>query len=193
VSAPVFYYDTNSPYAYLAAARIDHLLPDAEWHPIAFGIVLRELGRVPWSLGPERDKGMAEIERRAAERGLPPVRWAEGWPVDTYSLAPLRALEFADERGAQRELARALYRRMFGEGASLAEVDNVLRSAGEAGLDPEEVRAALEDDRVKNRLREHTDEAMALGVIGVPTVVVGGAVFWGDDRLEDATAAATGA
>jgi 2-hydroxychromene-2-carboxylate isomerase len=190
MSAPVFYYDTNSPYAYLAAKRVDELLPDVTWQPIAFGIVLRELGRVPWSLGPGRDEGMAEIERRAAERGLPPVRWPEGWPVDTYSLAPLRALEFAEERGRQRELASALYRLIFEEGASLAEVDNVLRAAGEAGLDPEEVRAALDDDGVKDRLREHTDEAMALGVIGVPTVVVDGAVFWGDDRLEDAAAAA---
>ena len=189
MSAPVFYYDTNSPYAYLAAKRVDELLPDVTWQPIAFGIVLRELGRVPWSLGPGRDEGMAEIERRAAERGLPPVRWPEGWPVDTYSLAPLRALEFADERGRQRELAWALYRLIFEEGASLAEVDNVLRAAGEAGLDPEEVRVALDDDGVKDRLREHTDEAMALGVIGVPTVVVDGAVFWGDDRLEDAAAA----
>jgi 2-hydroxychromene-2-carboxylate isomerase len=192
MSAPVFYYDTNSPYAYLAAKRVDELLPDVTWQPIAFGIVLRELGRVPWSLGPGRDEGMAEIERRAAERGLPPVRWPEGWPVDTYSLAPLRALEFADERGRQRELARALYGLIFGEGASLAEVDNVLRAAAEAGLDPEEVRAALDDDGVKDRLREHTDEAMALGVIGVPTVVVDGTVFWGDDHLEDAAAAASG-
>jgi 2-hydroxychromene-2-carboxylate isomerase len=190
LSAPVFYYDTNSPYAYLAAQRVDEVLPGVTWRPIAFGIVLREFGRVPWSLGPQRDAGMAEVERRAAERGLPAVRWPDGWPVDTYSLAPLRALEFADERGVQRELARALYRRNFEAGASVAEVDNVLHAAGDAGLDPEEVRSALDDDRIKDRLREHTDEAMALGVIGVPTVVVDGAAFWGDDRLEDAAAAA---
>ena len=71
-------------------------------------------------------------------------------------------------------------------------MDNVLRAAAEAGLDPDEVRAALEDDGVKDRLREHTDEALELGVIGVPTVVVDGTVFWGDDHLEDAAAAAAG-
>ena len=54
------------------------------------------------------------------------------------------------------------------------------------------MRAALDDDRVKDRLREHTDEALELGVIGVPTVVVDGTVFWGDDHLEDAAAAAAG-
>ena len=85
MSAPVFYYDTNSPYAYLAAMRVDDLVPDVEWRPMAFGIVVRQTGKVPWSFGPERPEGQAEIERRAAERGLPPVRWVEGWPVEVMS------------------------------------------------------------------------------------------------------------
>jgi 2-hydroxychromene-2-carboxylate isomerase len=42
---------------------------------------------------------------------------------------------------------------------------------------------------VKDRLREVTDEAAERGVIGVPTVAVGGELFWGDDRLEEAAAA----
>jgi 2-hydroxychromene-2-carboxylate isomerase len=192
VTGPLFLYDTNSPYAYLAAMRVDEVVPGVEWRPIAFGFVLRELGRTPWSMGPEREDGQAEVQRRAAERGLPEVRWADGWPVDTYSLAPLRALVFADERGRQRELAHALYRRMFADGRPLSDVDVVLDAAAEVGLDPEEVRAALDDPSVKDRLRENTDHALAAGVVGVPSVVVDGAVYWGDDRLEDAAAAASG-
>jgi hypothetical protein len=47
VSTPaVVYYDFNSPYAYLAAERIDRLIPDAEWRPIAFAILLGQLGRL---------------------------------------------------------------------------------------------------------------------------------------------------
>jgi 2-hydroxychromene-2-carboxylate isomerase len=42
----VFYYDFNSAYAYLAAERIEGLLPDAEWRPIAFAILLARLGRL---------------------------------------------------------------------------------------------------------------------------------------------------
>jgi 2-hydroxychromene-2-carboxylate isomerase len=37
-------------------------------------------------------------------------------------------------------------------------------------------------------LRAATDEAADRGVIGVPTVVVGGEAYWGDDRLEEAAA-----
>jgi 2-hydroxychromene-2-carboxylate isomerase len=42
---------------------------------------------------------------------------------------------------------------------------------------------------VKDALRAATDEAIALGVPGVPTVAVGERLFWGDDALEDAAAA----
>ena len=43
---------------------------------------------------------------------------------------------------------------------------------------------------MKDALRAATEEAAARGVVGVPTVVVGDEVFWGDDRLEEAAAAA---
>ena len=38
---------------------------------------------------------------------------------------------------------------------------------------------------MKDALRAATEEAAARGVVGVPSVVVGDQVFWGDDRLED--------
>jgi 2-hydroxychromene-2-carboxylate isomerase len=49
--APVFYFDYSPPYAYLAAMRIGDLLPCAIWRPIAFGALIRQIGKVPWSLG----------------------------------------------------------------------------------------------------------------------------------------------
>jgi 2-hydroxychromene-2-carboxylate isomerase len=79
---------------------------------------------------------------------------------------------------------------MFAEGASLAEEDNVLRAGEDVGFERDELQASFDDPRIKDRLRAHTEEAMATGVIGVPSVVVNGAVFWGDDRLEDAAAVA---
>ena len=48
--------------------------------------------------------------------------------------------------------------------------------------------AATSDQAIKDELRANTDRALADGVFGVPTVVAGGEVFWGDDRLEAAAA-----
>jgi 2-hydroxychromene-2-carboxylate isomerase len=73
----------------------------------------------------------------------------------------------------------------------MAEPENVLEAARAVGLDPGEVSARIGEQEVKDRLRAYTDEAIGLGAVGVPTVAVGGELFWGDDRLEDAAAAAS--
>ncbi len=193
VTRPVFYYDLSSPFAYLAAERIDELLPSALWRPISFGILLRESGRVPWSLDPAtRPGGIAEVERRAAERGLAPVRWPAGWPADSYSITPLRALYFAERSGRLKQLTRELFRVMFAEGTPLDELEATLAAARACGFDAGDVRASIESDSVRKRLRDATAEAIERGVVGVPTVAVGDELFWGDDRLEEAAAAAGG-
>ncbi len=192
LTRPVFYYDVSSPYAYLAAERIDELIPDAVWRPVSFGIVLRETGRVPWSLNPEtRPAGIAEVERRAAARGLPPVRWPDGWPADSYSITPLRALYFADTKGKLKELTHELFHTMFAEGTALDELEPTLDAARKCGLDVGEVRAAIERDDIRKALRGATAAAIKRGVVGVPTVAVDDNLFWGDDQLEPASTATT--
>ena len=66
----------------------------------------------------------------------------------------------------------------------LHEVNTRIASA----LDPDEVRAHVADDDVKQTVKDATDAAIELGVFGVPTVQVGDELFWGDDRLEEAAA-----
>jgi 2-hydroxychromene-2-carboxylate isomerase len=187
----VFYYDLNSPYAWLAAERVNSVLPmPPVWQPISFGFILRHNGRTPWSMGPERDEGVAEVERRAAERGLPELRWPEAWPVGTYSLAPLRAAVYAAEIGKVVAFSLAAFRQQFNAGRGLNEIDNVVLAAAACELHPNALLKAIERQTIKDRLREATEEAIELGVEGVPTVRVGDELFWGDDRLEEAAAAA---
>ena len=75
---------------------------------------------------------------------------------------------------------------MFVEGRDFADLDTTLDAAERAGMDREEVRAGIQRQDVKDRLRASTEEALARGVTGVPTVAVGDELFWGDDQLEAA-------
>ena len=127
---------------------------------------------------------MAECERRAAERGLPPMSWPPDWPIGSYTLEPVRALQAAKADGRERELARALYARNFVTGEGLKDSAVVRSCWAEAGLDA--ARYDDELDAAKEPLRVATEAAIAEGVYGVPTVTVGGEHLWGDDRLEDA-------
>lgn len=192
-ASATFYYDFNSPYAYLAAERVVALIPAAEWRPIAFAILLGQLGTLDQRLE-ELDPApiAAEIAERAADRGLPPFAPPTAWPIGTWSLTPLRAAVFADECGRIREFSAAAFRESFVESRSLAELDTVLAAADAAGLEPDKVRQAIERSEIKERLKGNTEEALARGLRGIPTVAIGDELFWGDDRLEEAAAAVNG-
>jgi 2-hydroxychromene-2-carboxylate isomerase len=195
-SRSVFYYDFNSPYSYLAAERISGLFAEAdleqpEWQPISFGHILKKTGRRPWSFEEDRSADFAEIQRRADERGLPQVRYPDGWPVENYSLNPIRAAIYAKESGRVVSFSLACFRQAFAAGRDMSELDNVLLAAAACELHPNAVMKGIETTSVKDKLRAATDEALARGVEGIPTVAVGDDVFWGDDRLEDAVTAAS--
>jgi 2-hydroxychromene-2-carboxylate isomerase len=191
----VFLYDFNSPYAYLAATRVDRVLPrPVRWEPIAFAFILRAHDRRPWSFDDEpRRAVVAECERRARAYGLPQLRWPPGWPVESYGLASLRAALVASDHGLLREFSMAAFGRNFVEGLGLARDEDVLAVASSVGLDRAQVAEAMGSPAIKQRLTAATEAAIAGGVVGVPTVVVGGEPFWGDDRLADAAARAAAA
>jgi 2-hydroxychromene-2-carboxylate isomerase len=187
---PILYFDFNSPYAYLAAARIEDLIPGTEWRPIAFPLLLHELGRLDAAMARDPAPIVAEVSSRAAERGLPPFNPPSGWPLHAWSLAPLRAALVAGDSGRMHEFCDAAFRAMFVEGRSLAEADTVRDVASAAGLDAAEVEDGIQRPEIKERLKDNTDQALARGVTGIPTVAIGDELFWGDDRLEEAAAAA---
>ncbi len=185
---PVFYFGAMSPYSWFAAERIDRVLPQARWHGVLAGAVFKQNGRVSWGLTEDREAGIADCEARAAARGLGPICWPDPWP--TSDLLVARAMAFCGAPGARLEaFALAAMRLAFLEGADLGELEAVLEAGRRAGIEERELREALQQPHVKERLRAVTDEAVAAGVFGVPTVCVGEELFWGDDRLEDAAAA----
>ncbi|MFL5894708.1 MAG: DsbA family protein [Thermoleophilaceae bacterium] len=185
---PRFYYDISSVYAYLAAERIGSLIPEADWRPIyVFG--LRKLnGRVAWILTDEREPRMREIEQRVQRYGLPPISWPTTLPENMVGLG--RAAVVAKRLGREREFSLAAMRALYADGADPSTPEELARLARTAQLDERELLAGIADDAVKDELRAATDEAHALGVPGVPAVVVDGEVFWGDDRLDEAARAA---
>jgi len=191
MSEPVFYYDFNSPFAYIAAHRVDDVLPvTPNWQPIAFAFLLIHHRRDPWSFDVEgREPTMRDCERRAAALGLP-LQWPDGWPKESYSLLPLRAAVLAEREGMLREFSRAAFVRHFSSPAGVSDLEGVLAAAEAAGLDRDEVAGRIGDDDVKLEVKAATEAAIATGVFGVPTVQVGDRLFWGDDRLEEAAAAA---
>jgi 2-hydroxychromene-2-carboxylate isomerase len=190
---PTFFYDLGSPYAYLAAERVNALFAEVgeeppEWQPVLLGALFKRFGRDSWANGPGRAQGLADVERRASAYGLPPLRWPEPFPGDT--LFAMRVATYAKEIGRSVSFSLAAFRQAFAAGRDLTDPDNVLIAAAAAELHPHAVQTAAERQSIKQALRTATERAADLGVRGVPSIVIEGRVFWGDDRLEEAAAAA---
>ncbi len=185
---PVFFYDVGSPYSWLAAERVNSLLPEPPvWRPILLGGLFKSLGRQSWATTDAREEGMREVECRAAEYGLQPVNWPDPWPGNT--LFAMRVATFAAEIGKGVSFPLAAFRQAFAGGRDLSDPDNVLIAAAACELHPNAVIKAAERPNVKDALKAATQEALVRGVVGVPSVAIGDQVFWGDDQLSKAARA----
>jgi 2-hydroxychromene-2-carboxylate isomerase len=192
VTQVTLFLDLASPYAYLAAERIHSVLAGpVEFQPVFLGAMFKRRGWGSWADTEHRGLEMSEVERRAERYGLPPIAWPERWPAN--SLAADRAAVWARQEGVAEAFVLALYRREFRRGADITSVEVLADAAAEAGLDPGALPDVIQQPEIKEALREATDGAWEMGVRGVPTLRVGDALLYGDDRLGEAAARVSGA
>src|SRR5262245_49058708 len=185
---PIFYFGAMSPYSWFAAERIGVALPEASWHGVFAGAVFKQKDRVSWGLTEQREAGIAACAARAVPYGLGPIGWPDPWP--TNDLLAARAMIYCMRMTQGDSLVRAFglaaMRLSFREGIDLGEADAVLEAGRRAGLEEAELARALQDQQVKDALRADTEAVVATGGFGVPTLDVGGELFWGEDRLAEA-------
>ena len=173
---PVFYFDFGSAESYLAAERVLALL-HAEWVPVRRGELL----------GAGVDElAAAEVERRARERGLQPLRWPERAPRTDLAL---RAATYAKQGGRTVQFSLAAFRQAFAGGRDLDDENTVVIAGAACELHPRALLVGIASRGVAQRLAAQTEGALAAGVRDVPAVLVGERVFHGDDGLEEAAAA----
>lgn len=186
-----FWVSIGSTYSYLTVMRITAAAQAAKvslrWRPFNVRHVMTVQNNIPFKDKPVKAAYMwRDIERRASGYGLAPQIPAP-YPLAGLVLANQVAVLGAEE-GWGADYTRATYRRWFDEGQPAGEVPNLQDSLTEIGQDPDRVMAEAQSPRIEAALAKATEEAMALGVFGAPSFVVGDEVFWGDDRLEDALA-----
>lgn len=178
-----FFFDPVSPYAALAFERLPEVLAGCsyavEYRPILFAGVLHALGQ----------KGPAEIEskRHWTFRQVSFLAHQLNIPLDTPAQHPFNPLPLLRLAWASAEVGgtpnRLAVEKIF---------HHVWRGAGADANAPERLAALTQDlappqdpasESIKEQLRRATEQALSLGVFGVPTIVVDGRLFWGLDSL----------
>jgi len=182
---PVFYYDFVSPDAYLAAERVVETLGAVPvFEPVLLAGLPGSGALDAFRCAEERDIYRLEIERRAADRGLQPVRWPEPWPGETE--AAMRVASWARHIGKVVAFSLAAFRQAFAGGRDLSDRETILIAAAACEIHPTAVLKTLERASVGEELRAATATAAQRGVRAVPAVRVGERIFEGDAELKAA-------
>lgn len=177
----IWYFDFISPYAYFGLSGLERLGPQVrvEYRPVLFAGLLNHWGQ----------RGPAEIPGKRTWT----YRWCT-WYAAQHGIAfklphahpfnPLGYLRLAIAANCEPAAIRRIFERLWTTGADASDAGVLEELAASLGI----AREQLGEASVKERLRANADAAIAQGVFGVPTLVVGGEAFWGADAIDFARA-----
>ena len=171
-------FDCLSPFAYLGFRDLERLPSHVElrYVPVLLAPLLNHFGQKgPAEIPSKRTFTYRFVLWRARTLGLP-MRFP---PVHPFN--PLAALRLIVAAGSDRRAVGAVLDAVFRDGRDLTDAAVIADLARILGV--AEPERAVSDPAVKQRLRENTDWAIARGVFGVPTLVIGEELFWGHDAF----------
>jgi 2-hydroxychromene-2-carboxylate isomerase len=185
------WFELASTYSYLAAARIESLAAGRQvvWRPFLLGPIFRaQFGSAdsPFNRQPARGAYMwRDLERLCARYRLP-FRRPSVFPRNSLTAARIACL--GEDQPWIGPFARAVFTANFAEDRDIADPAVLIAILEGLGLPAAELLARAGEPATKDHLRVRTAEAAARGIFGAPNLIVGGELFWGNDRLEDALA-----
>ena len=191
MAAPIdFWFSIGSTYTCLTVLRLAQRrlnIPELRWRPFDVRQIMLAQNNIPFRDKPVKAAYMwRDIERRAQKYGLSlSLSVPAPYPLPELPLANQIALVGCEDGWCEAYVTET-YKLWFGEGLEPGCEPAISRALSAIGQDPAAVLARARSDAMAARLRAESDKAMALGVFGAPSFVVGTEVFWGDDRLEDA-------
>ncbi len=173
-----WYFDFISPFAYLQWQRIKDLQAIlVDYRPLLFAGLLDHFGHVgPAEIAQKRLFTYRHVQWRADRAGIP-LCFPPAHPFNP--LAALRLCLAADNRAAAID---ATFNFIWREGKAVDTPDGIQSLADRLGLG--DAGAILGDAAIKARLKGNLELALEAGVFGVPSLVLDGQVFWGEDATD---------
>lgn len=187
-----FFFDCSSPWTYLAFHNIQPLAAslDAQirWRPFMVGGVFNTVNPTVYASRQHVVPAKAAYAKKSLRdwarwSGVEITRFPPSvFPVNSVKV--MRACLVLDRDGRLPAFARAAFEAYFRDDIDISRDDGVRTVCAAAGVDADALLAAIADPAVKDELRANTDELIARGGYGSPTVFVGGDdMYFGNDHL----------
>lgn len=185
-----YFFAPNSPWTYLGHERFVRLAREAGASvrvlPVDLGEVFPVSGGLPLpKRAPQRQAyRLVELRRFSQHLGLPLNLQPKFFPVRADDAARLIvAVDRHDGVDSALRLAGAVLAAVWVQERDIADASTLAALLQEQGL-PAERLAQSRDEEIQSHYQAHTREAIDAGVFGAPSYVVGGEIFWGQDRLD---------
>ena len=177
-----WYFDFISPFAYLQWRRLRRDHPEVALNPkpLLFAAILNHVGQLGPAEIPQKRRHTYRIVLWQARAAGIPLHFPPAHPFN-----PLPALRLCLAAPDRMQAIDAIFAHIWEHGRLADSVEALADVAASLGIDDP---AAIARDEVKRELLANGEEAMALGVFGVPTLRVRDELFWGNDATELALA-----
>jgi 2-hydroxychromene-2-carboxylate isomerase len=171
-----WYFDFISPFAYLQLPKVLALRERVAITPVPvlFGAMLDRIGQIgPAEIPAKRTFTYRHIVWTAQRDGTP-LKFPPQHPFN-----PLQALRLCVACDNRWDAIAAIYAHIWRDGKAGDTLESLAGLAEQLGID--DIATATAEPSVKNALRTNTEQALADGVFGVPTLRIGNDMFWGND------------
>ncbi|MCH2159350.1 MAG: 2-hydroxychromene-2-carboxylate isomerase [Oleiphilaceae bacterium] len=182
-----FYFDFGSPTAYLAHKQLakmsDKYNADVVYEPMLLGAVHKATNNTPPGLVPAKGKYMllSDIPRFVRRYGVE-FKMNPHFPVNTLQL--MRGVFAAMELDCVDAYIDVVYDAMWVKGLDMSKPEVIDEVLTEAGIDAAAFAELVQQDEIKNQLKEATEAAVKRGCFGAPTMFLDNEMYFGQDRLD---------
>ncbi len=187
-----FFYDLSSPWTYLAFHNLQSVLARtenaAQLRPVLVGGVFNAVNPAVYAAREQTDNRKLAHSWKILKDWADLAGVAMHFPSQFHPAKSVHAMRFAcvlaNDIPALTAFSRAAFEAYFGRQENLDDPDVLTGAANSVGLDGAHLRAASQTDEVKALLRANTDELIARGGYGSPTIFVdGNDMYFGNDQL----------
>ena len=181
----------GSTYTYLTALRLRNVIEASgiklDIRPISIRQIMKNMDNIPFpsSKKTKVDYMWRDIQRRAEFYSLPVPHVPVPYPLKEFDRANLVGIVM-ERDGKYLEYLEETYRAWFLDGLEAGSDQNLENVSRIMGVTLQKVLDDASSNEILEIYERNTADAQTIGVFGAPSFEVGGEVFWGDDRLEDA-------
>jgi len=186
-----FFFDCSSPWTYLAFSRIHSVIEkyniEPIWKPILVGGVFNEVNKDIYAQrenpNPRKFKYSRKDMQDWAELANIKIIWPSIFPVNAVKM--MRIAIVAEEENKLIEFANFCFKSYWEDDLNVGDEGILEKILIDCDMDPSKIFELIESDKIKNKLRNNTENLIERGGFGSPTVFINDTdMYFGNDRIE---------